>query len=312
MAKKKKNIDSRAEGWISEYRDRRPIYERYCSKIETLLEELLSAGSITYHVVESRAKSVDSFAEKLKRQGKEYLDPLREITDLAGMRIILYYTNDVIKVNDLIETEFSVDRERSLDKKTVLAPDQFGYLSVHKIVRISPSRARLAEWAHSYDLTAEIQIRTVLQHSWAAISHALQYKHEADVPDEFRRRLTRLSGLLELADVLRRDIAGKVSEGNLDISIDALSVREFVRTSNIIKEIANHAAKANIEIREAKEYDDISQLVRASQLSHVLTIKELESVLTKAKAKAGRFFQDFIRGRPYKAVGSEAHVAAIY
>jgi trimethylamine:corrinoid methyltransferase-like protein len=47
---------------------------------------------------------------------------------------------------------------------------------------------------------AEVHVRTVLQHAWAAISHSLQYKKEDDVPAALRRRLNRLAALLELAD----------------------------------------------------------------------------------------------------------------
>jgi hypothetical protein len=45
-----------------------------------------------------------------------------------------------------------------------------------------------------------VQVRTVLQHAWASISHALQYKQEDDIPRALRRRLARISALLEVAD----------------------------------------------------------------------------------------------------------------
>ena len=66
----KKNVDIRKKNWIAEYQVRRPMYERYCLKLQGLLEDLLSSSGIAYHVVEARAKTVSSFIEKLDREGK--------------------------------------------------------------------------------------------------------------------------------------------------------------------------------------------------------------------------------------------------
>lgn len=269
---------------------------------------------------------MDSFAEKLQREGKGYTDPLNEITDLAGLRVILYYVDDVAKVADLIEREFRVDETRSVDKRSVLAPDQFGYLSVHKIVSTSKARADLPEWSGLSDLVAEIQIRTVLQHSWAAISHALQYKHEQDVPDKFRRRLTRLSGLLELADeefaalreqqiIQRKEIAEKVFGGNLDIPIDGLSIPEFVRTSVVVNEFYNLAIKAGfLPIEESAnigfgspDFDSEASatLIQVCQLVGIRTIKQLEKSLLVVRSRTKAFFQEYLRLRDEWMSGRE-------
>ena len=93
-----------------------------------------------------------------------------------------------------------MDADSAGDTLSWLEPDQFGYRSTHYSVRLLPDRAHLPEWRDFAQLRAEIQIRTVLQHAWAAISHALQYKREFEVPSQFRRRLSRLAGMLELAD----------------------------------------------------------------------------------------------------------------
>jgi ppGpp synthetase/RelA/SpoT-type nucleotidyltranferase len=227
-------------------------------------------------VVEARSKTVTSFAEKLQREGKSYKDPFNEITDFAGLRIILYYVDDVQRTCEVIDREFKIDEPRSVDKRSVLAADQFGYLSVHKIVTLSEARANLPEWAGLSDLVAEIQIRPVLQHSWAAISHALQYKREADVPYEFRRKLMMLSGLLELADEefaslrkqqvwLRKDIAEKVAVGNLNIAINFLSLQEFIRKSNLTKEYEQIATELGFLV-EDDDMRGVSQVIQLCQL----------------------------------------------
>jgi len=138
-----------SDEWGRRYRALRPQYERFAVKLKSLLEDLLQAQGIKFQVVESRAKAGDSFTEKLERGGKTYAKPLEEMTDLTGARVIVYYANDVPIVSSLVGSEFTVNEKESIDKSLALAPDQFGYLSVHKIVNLSPARAALLEWKQS-------------------------------------------------------------------------------------------------------------------------------------------------------------------
>jgi ppGpp synthetase/RelA/SpoT-type nucleotidyltranferase len=97
----------------------------------------------------------------------------------------------------MIEEEFTIDKDNSLDKRKELRSNEFGYLSVHYVVSLSPARAALGEYKNYASLRAEIQVRTVLQHAWAAVDHRLRYKSETDAPEHLRRRLFLLSGLLK-------------------------------------------------------------------------------------------------------------------
>src|ERR1041384_2055216 len=191
---------TKADDFTRLYELKRPLYIEFTEKVKSLLESLLTTSNIKYQVVEKRTKNIQSFREKISRANKQYSDPLREVTDLAGLRIIVYYLEDVNAACQMIEREFNIDREASVDKGLLLQPNEFGYRSVHYIASLSDSRKALLEWAAYDGLVAEIQVRTVLQHAWAAISHALQYKKEQDIPSVFRRRLSRLSSLLELSD----------------------------------------------------------------------------------------------------------------
>jgi putative GTP pyrophosphokinase len=304
--------------WIEEYRSKRHLYERFCLKLRLLLEDILSSNRIGFQVVEARAKTVESFAEKISRAGKTYTQPMEEITDLAGLRIILYYLDDVQQTCGLIQHEFK--------KGTILAPDQFGYLSVHKIVKLSRPRNRLPEWSSVADLTAEVQVRTVVQHSWAAISHALQYKHEAEVPLQFRRRLTRLAGLLELADqefaALRQEqvtlkgvLSEKLSGGEVDLAVDADSIEQFVRKSDLVKRLFDSASRAGLLPLESDDDPGtgISQLTQACLLCGISNVTALESLLESVGSLAEAFLREFVEspsnmGKPRV---SDSHVAAM-
>src|SRR5258706_15152165 len=129
-----------AEHWVAEYRNVRPRYEKLADKVAGLLSELLTQNNIKAEI-EHRTKSVESFSEKIVRPGKAYKNPLEEVTDLAGLRLILRSLSDVDRAASLVNNQFQVDVGRSLNKLDQLDPDRFGYLSQHYIVKLASIRA---------------------------------------------------------------------------------------------------------------------------------------------------------------------------
>lgn len=319
---------SQIQQWVNDFEQIRPKYEKLRVKIVQLLEELLTTEGIKYHLVESRTKTLDSFSEKIQRKGKRYSDPLHEINDLTGIRIIAYYTHDVDKICNLIEAQFEIDKENSVDQRVHLAFDQFGYLSVHKIVRLASPRKNLPEWLDIAELAFEIQVRTVLQHAWAAISHALQYKHESEIPAEFRRRLIRLSGLLELADEefasLREDqaaFAQHVSEQiltqNLLIDIDAISVSKYLTSTSSTSSILNAVPTFGMENDFRDGYDsndeetDYYQLTTVCRILNIRTIYDLNKEIIEQSSNAPAFFKEFGL-RHQGAIGDTDHWISVF
>jgi hypothetical protein len=71
------------------YEQVRPDFVRLTRKLESLLVDVMAARGLTYHLIESRTKDAKSVAEKVSRSSKSYSDPLRELTDISGVRIIL-------------------------------------------------------------------------------------------------------------------------------------------------------------------------------------------------------------------------------
>lgn len=60
------------------------------------------------------------------------------MTDIAAIRITMYYADEVDKIAERIPAEFDVDWDNSTDKRQVLDPHRFGYLSWHHVVSIGP------------------------------------------------------------------------------------------------------------------------------------------------------------------------------
>jgi putative GTP pyrophosphokinase len=228
--------------WKAKYAEIRPTYEVCERKLRELVGTVLEYAKIDVVQVEGRVKTVDSFAEKIGRKSGKYTDPLKDMTDLVGLRIIAYYVEDVDAIVEVLSTEFEVIEQHSTNKQDELAPDQFGYASNHVIARVGRSRRALPEWAPYAGIVVEFQVRTTLQHAWAAVNHKLSYKRVEEVPITLQRRLFRLSALFEMADeqfsAIRRAAAelsdvysDSVKDGNLGIEIDADSMDAYIQNS---------------------------------------------------------------------------------
>ncbi|WP_353049726.1 (p)ppGpp synthetase [Exiguobacterium sp. s193] len=182
-----------------EYVNDKEDYDAFADKLKILLSELLDAAGIKYHSIVSRTKDSESLYQKVLRQPNKYRS-LKDVHDLTGIRIVTYFHDDVREAARIIENEFSIDRDQSVDKSTLLDTTEFGYLSVHFVAALSEQRLALSEYGRFKSHTAEIQIRSILQHAWAEIEHDLGYKNPNSVPAEVRRSFSRVAGLLEIAD----------------------------------------------------------------------------------------------------------------
>lgn len=228
---------------MSEYDREYTIYQKFTQEVEHLLKNLILNKDISCNAINSRLKDRNSLSEKIDRKDGKYSD-LKELTDIAGVRVITYYAEDVEKVADIVECEFKVDHDNSIDKGKALEPDRFGYCSVHYVVEMNDERLKLKEYQLFAGLKCEIQIRTVLQHAWAEIEHDLGYKSEIAIPKPIRRSFSRLAGLLEIADKEFQDIRQSLStyeseahiiiENNENVEIDAVLLCELAKNNQDI------------------------------------------------------------------------------
>jgi ppGpp synthetase/RelA/SpoT-type nucleotidyltranferase len=159
------------------------------------MRKLIASKGIDVAHTTSRAKTLNSFLEKLSR--KSYGNPFDEITDLAGVRVVCLYRSDIPRLEAIVNSEFAVIEK--VDKLRNMSENEFGYGAVHYVVKLG-SEARGARYDDLKNLVCEIQLRTVLQDAWAIIDHHLVYKQESDVPSVLLRKLNGLSGLFETAD----------------------------------------------------------------------------------------------------------------
>jgi putative GTP pyrophosphokinase len=291
---------------VEQYEAIRPQYQTFTSKMHRLLEELIVSSGVDIVTIESRTKTVESFQGKIERDDKDYADPLKEITDLSGVRIITYYNKDVDTICELIAAEFDVDGSNSIDKRKIIEEDRFGYLSSHLVVSLNFNRSTLAEWSHFSMFRCEIQVRSVLQHTWAAIDHKLRYKTKESIPVYLKRKLYRLSALLELADdefESIRDISGRkaaeirndVAVAKLDIAIDRDSVQSYIENSDTFRKfIASLESAGFNKIKDLYTDSDLASLVGTLRNAGCKTLSAVENVLQEELSN-GEFYKSLTK-----------------
>jgi len=221
-------LDAHCQAILEEYRSARPACEAAAEKIHGMLQKVLCDAGIIVASIEHRVKTEGSLAGKLELKGAKYAS-LSSITDIVGLRVITFYSDDVDKVASAVDRLFDVDWENSVDKRKLLEIDSFGYLSLHYICSMD-----------GFPYRFEVQMRTVLQHAWANMNHDTGYKSGVEIPREYVRNLNRLAGMLELADEqfsriraeltdYRRRVQALVASGNLDeVSLDGDTFRSYL------------------------------------------------------------------------------------
>jgi len=200
------DFDAHARRATDRYQTVRHTYIDFTQAIYEISKGAVESKEIKVASIEARTKEIESFTKKcLKRsdndpEAPKYSDPLSQITDLAGTRIITFFLDTIPPVESLINGEFLVVER--IDKSDLLkAEEKFGYQSIHFLVRLRPEQANLPKYQPFTNLTAEIQVRTIVQHVWAEIEHDILYHSPLEtVPQEIRRRLMRLAGMLEMVD----------------------------------------------------------------------------------------------------------------
>lgn len=182
---------------LDEYEAQRDLYQQFTDAMREWVAELCADEGVLPAWVHSRAKEPESVVAKFSRYPA--ITELGEFPDLAGIRVTVFRPNEVEDVRRLIYREFEVVEQEYHGEEAVEA---FGYRGVHLVVELDQRRQAHPDWAAFRDLRAEVQIHTVLQNAWSAISHDLDYKARKHVPVETRRTLYRLAAMLESCDEL--------------------------------------------------------------------------------------------------------------
>lgn len=220
------------------------LLERY-KNLESPVNERMShifSGKLSLIHITHRVKTAASIKEKLERK---LYSSIYDIHDILGFRVICYISDDVDLAAKLISENFRVDWKRSKDKRKLIDARSFGYVALHYVCALPDDVSNL--WF-------EIQIKTILQHSWAEIEHDLGYKTEIEVPREIRRSFSKAASLLEMADDIFSQIRAKLDEYSINVKkdianhnfdevfFDKITLEEFTRSNDSYRNLLNEIA----------------------------------------------------------------------
>ena len=188
--------------FIKEFHDEVDEYEKAKRKIHKLLETKLNDSGVMA-LVTSRVKDAGRLKEKLivrnsEKRYKNKMDIYSDIVDLIGLRVALYFPNDITRVESLIKSEFSVDETKCFPQDR-----KINDIYTYRFEGYSAKHYRVTYEYEKRSYRVEIQVASLLMHAWAEVEHDLAYKQKKGVVsfDEYEA-LDEINGLV---------IAGEIS-----------------------------------------------------------------------------------------------------
>ena len=172
-----------------QYRELMQLYDAAVREVRTKVEILDAEFRVRYsrnpiHHIDTRLKSPASIAEKLSRKGlPQTLESIEQNqTDIAGVRIVCNYLEDIYHIADLLTRQHDVELVRKRDY--IQNPKESGYRSLHLVIRVPVFLS-----SHTELVPVEIQIRTIAMDFWASLEHQLRYKSDHETTQKLRARL---------------------------------------------------------------------------------------------------------------------------
>lgn len=185
-------------------------YQAAIREIQTKLENLDDEFQMKHkrnpiHHMQSRMKSIQSMMEKLARHNAQQSisSAVENLTDIAGIRVICSYLQDVYTVSDLLTSQDDIHVLRVRDY--IKHPKENGYRSLHLVVEIPVflSEGRVM-------VPVEIQIRTIAMDFWASLEHSLKYKAQGNVPEDISQELIQTASDIAALDQRMQTIHDQV------------------------------------------------------------------------------------------------------
>lgn len=191
----------------------RNLYECAVKQLALKFEVLNSEFNVLYarnpiHHIESRVKSAESITAKLLRKGKPItLDSAREnVNDMAGVRVVCHYIDDVYRVAEMLERQRDVEIIKRQDY--IKEPNYNGYRSLHLDIRLPVYLSDRTEF-----VGAEIQIRTIAMDFWASLEHDIRYKADkSKLPSGINEEMLECAGKIAEIDKQMQDMYKRIKE----------------------------------------------------------------------------------------------------
>ena len=227
-------------------------------KFEHLVKEHHDKGFYSsIERVEGRVKSIASILDKCQKKGISIDDVTKKIEDIAGVRIICQFVEDIDRVVEILHRR--TDIEIKQEKNYVKNPKESGYRSYHMIVWYTVQTMEGPK-----RIMVEIQIRTMAMNYWATIEHSLQYKYKLHMPKEVEERLLKASEATVLLDKEMSQVRLEIMDAQNAFQHQAKLVADILNTIQSMYRVANarEMAKISDEFYRIYSMNNFEQLER--------------------------------------------------
>ena len=157
-----------------------------------------------------RAKSVNSFIEKSKKEKDgilRYSDPINQIYDQIGARIIVFYLSDIeIITHQILEYYSPVEIQKIIPD----TPDKFGYEGMHLVLFIPDDILTKEINREQCPVFYELQIHTLFQHAWGEANHDLAYKAINELSIDQQRKVSFTAAQAWGADMIFNQLCSEI------------------------------------------------------------------------------------------------------
>ncbi|CUH92585.1 GTP pyrophosphokinase [Herbinix luporum] len=219
-------------------------------KFNHIIEEYRRKGSYSpIELVTGRVKTISSILEKAQKKNIALDDIEEKIDDIAGIRIICQFVEDIYKVVDIIRhrSDMTIKSEKDYIEKM----KKSGYRSYHIIVYYDVETLK-----GSKRLQVEIQIRTLAMNFWATIEHSLQYKYKQNIPEHIRKRLSSAAEAILILDREMSVVRDEIMDAQNSFTIKANMVADILNNIQNLYKVANKQEVIKIQDEFFRIYQD--------------------------------------------------------
>ncbi|RHP72500.1 GTP pyrophosphokinase family protein [Coprobacillus sp. OF03-2AA] len=187
------------------------IYEAGIKEVRTKLEILDAEFKVKHdhnpiHHIESRLKSPESILKKAISKDIPVTERSLEenIHDIAGIRVICNYVDDVYKVAQLLTNQDDIQLIEMKDY--IQNPKESGYMSLHLVLEVPIFLSEGPKPIH-----VEVQLRTIAMDFWASLEHKLKYKTDNNVSDDVKKELQECAKSIAEIDLKMQNIHNRLN-----------------------------------------------------------------------------------------------------
>lgn len=227
-------------------------------KFNHIKEEYRNAGLYSpIENVEGRVKKISSILDKLQRKGISIEQMESKLVDIAGIRMICQFEEDIDRVVEIIRNRSDMKVIKEKDYISQSKPS--GYRSYHVIVEYAVQTLQGPK-----TICAEIQIRTLAMDFWATVEHSLQYKYKENMPEHIRRRLHRAAEAVVMLDKEMASVRGEIMDAQDTNNLKSDVISDILNNIENLYRVANkrEVIKIQDEFYRIFREDDLEKLVR--------------------------------------------------